>query len=218
MLWMIGMALLLGIRHGLDLDHLATIDAMTRLAKTKIVGLLFSLGHGLVVIVLSFILGAGLIQAHVPSWLDQIGSWISIFFLVLFGLINLKNVLHHPTSEESYLGFKAFLAKKLIKKKLSPHTIIGIGALFALSFDTVSQVALFSLSASLVSGYFFSILLGFSFMIGMMLSDGINGMLIATLLKKANKGSLLVSRCLGLAISVFSLSLGCYSLFSLLST
>ena len=63
--FLFAMAFLLGIRHGFDLDHLATIDSVTRIVGenrylSKIVGFLFSLGHGLVVILISLIIGSGL--------------------------------------------------------------------------------------------------------------------------------------------------------------
>lgn len=75
----------LGLRHGLDLDHLATIDSITRTIRTnnrlsKRVGLLFSLGHGLVVITLSVIISNGFIRSQFPTWLEPLGSFISIFF------------------------------------------------------------------------------------------------------------------------------------------
>jgi len=46
---------MLALRHGFDLDHLATIDAMTdsvnpKAIYAKLCGFFFSLAHGLVVI------------------------------------------------------------------------------------------------------------------------------------------------------------------------
>ena len=92
------MAFLLGIRHGFDLDHLATIDSITRTLKenarlSKFVGLLFSLGHGLVVIVMCIIIGSGFIQTQSPHWLEACGQWISIVFLLLFYFPDLKIIL-----------------------------------------------------------------------------------------------------------------------------
>lgn len=205
MYWMIVMALLLGVRHGFDLDHLATIDSITRITRTKTVGFLFSLGHGLVVITMSAILGAGLIQSHIPTWLDGFGTWISIFFLLIFGFINLWNVFHQTSLP---VGIKSYLTKKISKNISNPFTIIWIGSLFAISFDTISQVSLFSLSASLLSGCWFAILLGICFMLGMMLSDGLNGLLVALLLRQASTTSRILSRGLGLTVSMFSLTIG----------
>ncbi|MEI7870376.1 MAG: hypothetical protein WCI11_21070 [Candidatus Methylumidiphilus sp.] len=51
----------LGMKHGLDADHLATIDGMTRYnapvnpALARFCGVLFSLGHGAVVVAVATI-------------------------------------------------------------------------------------------------------------------------------------------------------------------
>jgi len=214
------MALTLGIRHGFDLDHLATIDAITRTVRdnrllSKFVGFLFSLGHGIVVILISLIIGSGLMQSHIPEWLDGFGQWVSIVFLIIFGFLNLYNVFQNQTMPA---GLKSFLVKKLGAKKYNPMLIMSIGALFAFSFDTFSQIALFSISASLLSGWFFSVILGLFFMLGMMLSDGINGLLVATLIQRADRFSIIASRGLGLIISLFSLGIGLMALFEILTT
>jgi high-affinity nickel-transport protein len=215
---LISMALTLGMRHGFDLDHLATIDAITRTVRdnrllSKFVGFLFSLGHGIVVILISLIIGTGLMQAHIPKWLDGFGQWVSIVFLILFGALNLYNLFQNQTLPA---GLKSFLVKKLSGKKFSPLLILSIGALFAFSFDTFSQIALFSISASLLSGWFFSGVLGLFFMLGMMLSDGINGLVVSTLIQRADRFSVVLSRGLGLIISLFSLGLGLIALFEIL--
>lgn len=212
------MALTLGIRHGFDLDHLATIDAITRTVRdnrllSRFVGLLFSLGHGIVVILISLIIGSGLMQSHIPDWLDGFGQWVSIVFLIIFGLLNLYNVFQNQTMPS---GLKSFLVKKLSAKRYSPSLIMSIGALFAFSFDTFSQIALFSISASLLSGWLFSGILGLFFMLGMILSDGINGILVATLIQRADRFSIIASRGLGLTISLFSLGIGLMTLFEIL--
>lgn len=199
-------ALSLGMRHGLDLDHLATIDAITGTLRdnrilSKFVGLLFSLGHGLVVILISFIIGSGLVQGHIPEWLDGFGKWVSIFFLVVFGSLNLLSVFQSSTTYTLSVGIRSLLATK----KFNPALIVLIGALFALSFDTMSQIALFSLSASLMQGWLFSGLLGIFFMLGMMISDGLNGLFVSTMIQRADRASLVTSRSLSLLISIFSL-------------
>jgi len=220
-LFLMLMALTLGIRHGFDLDHLATIDAITRTVRdnrllSKSVGFLFSLGHGLIVIIISLIIGSGLIQSHTPEWLDSFGQWISIVFLFVFGALNLWNLFQSPSTSHLHVGIKTFLSKKITSKKASPAVIMLIGALFACSFDTFSQIALFSISASLLAGWLFSGILGLCFMLGMMISDGLNGLFVSTLIQRADRVSFILSRSLGLAISLFSLSLGAISLFNTL--
>ena len=205
------MVFALGIRHGFDLDHLATIDSITRTVKennhlSKLVGILFSLGHGLVVILMSLIIGSGMIHTHAPLWLEAFGNWISIFFLFAFGLLTLWNTLPH--SHVLPTGFKTFFIKKLLGETYNPFVIVLIGALFAFSFDTFSQVALFSISLSVMAGVFFSVLLGVVFMLGMMTSDGLNGLFVSTLIQFADKRSTFISQAIGLLIASFSLILG----------
>ena len=205
------MVFALGVRHGFDLDHLATIDSITRTVKenhrlSKLVGLLFSLGHGLVVILMSLIIGSGMIHTHAPLWLEVVGNWISILFLFVFGLLTLWNILPHSSVLPSSL--RTFFIKKLLGETYHPFFIIFIGALFAFSFDTFSQVALFSISVSVMGGIFFSIMLGVVFMMGMMTSDGLNGLFVSSLIQFAEKRSALISRTIGLVIASFSLLLG----------
>lgn len=208
----------LGIRHGFDLDHLATIDAITRSVKdnkrlSRMVGCLFSLGHGLIVILVSVVIGSGFVQGIMPDWLDGLGHWISIFFLMNFGLITLWSLYSSPESKNPLAGPKTFLFKSLFIKRSNPFVIIVIGALFALSFDTITQVALFSISAAALSSWLFSLLLGVIFMLGMMISDGLNGLLMSSLIQQADKKSIIISKMLGMAIGMFSLLLGIVILF-----
>jgi high-affinity nickel-transport protein len=76
----------------------------------------------------------------------------------------------------------------------------------------VSQVALFSLTASSMSGWGFSIVLGATFMLGMMTTDGVNGLWVARLLARADRRALVASRVMGLAIAGLSLLVGSYGL------
>ncbi len=208
---LIFMVFILGARHGFDLDHLATIDTMTRAVKenhwlSKRVGFLFSLGHGLVVILVSLIISRGIIQTQLALWLETVGHWISIVFLLGFGLLTLWNILRHSHVLPTGLNF--FLFRLLQRETYHPVSIILIGALFALSFDTFTQVALFSMSASMMAGPFFSMTLGIIFMLGMMASDGLNGLFVSLLIQRADKRSFLLSRLIGLMIACFSLILG----------
>lgn len=206
-------ALLLGIRHGFDLDHLATIDAMTRSIRNKrflsqMVGFLFSLGHGLVVIIVSLIIGGGLISSSTPEWLNEVGEVVSITCLFLFGFLTLWNTVNYSSHSNIPTNLKNYLSRKLVHNNAHPLLILLIGALFALSFDTISQIALFSLSASALSGFLFAGLLGLIFMLGMMLSDGLNGIFVARLIRRADGMSLFFSRLIGMIIAFFSLGIG----------
>lgn len=210
---LMAVAYTLGIRHGFDLDHLATIDSISRALSSnkllsRISGILFASGHGLVVIAVSVILGSGIIQSQIPSWLEGVGGAISVFFLFLFGIITLWNVSFNPQKNFNSLNLKSFLSGKLITQKTHPIFIMGVGALFAFSFDTYTQIALFTISANTLSGCVFSVLLGIMFTLGMITSDGLNGIFISGLIQRADKISISISRIFGLLIALFSLIIG----------
>ena len=207
------MGYLLGLRHGLDLDHLATIDAMTRIVSpnrylSKFVGFLFSFGHGLVVIIISLVIGSGYQPAHIPEWLNGFGNGISIASLFAFGLLNLWNVFQSPNAQAVPTSLQNYVAKKLLGKNINGFFIVGIGMMFAVSFDTVSQIVLFSLSAKAMAGFLFSGLLGLVFMLGMMTTDGLNGWFVSMLIQRADTTSLMISRAAGFMIASFSLIIG----------
>lgn len=214
------MAFLLGVRHGFDLDHLATIDSVTSTCRdnrnlSKMTGFLFSLGHGLVVILISLLIGSGLKPSVIPKWLHGLGDGISIAFLFLFGLLNLWNIVQPSSASTVPVSVKNWLSGKLTRKPFNPVFIMAIGVLFAFSFDTVSQVVLFSLSATALAGCLFSGLLGVVFMLGMMLSDGLNGLLVSSVIQRAKGGTLLVSRMTGLMIASFSLIIAVMNSFKM---
>ena len=206
----------LGLKHGMDPDHIATIDGIARsnaarrprLARWS--GFLFSAGHGAIVILVA--IGVSLLarQWQAPQWLDALGAWISIAFLYALGLLNLYGVFATPSGR---LVAPAGLGSRLFGRIAHvghPALIAAVGALFALSFDTVSQVALFSLTASSMAGWGFSVVLGAVFMLGMMTTDGVNGLWVAKLLARADRRALIASRALGLAIAGLSLLVGSY--------
>ena len=160
------MVFLLGLRHGMDPDHLATIDGLARhnaqsrprLARWS--GCLFSLGHGAVVTLVALFVAATLHEGAAPGWLERLGAWISIVFLFALGLLNIVAVFRTPADRVVRLaGFKGRWLVRLAGTG-HPAVIAMIGAAFALSFDTVSQAALFSLTGAQLAGWPFSVALG----------------------------------------------------------
>ena len=207
---LLGLVFILGAKHGLDADHLATIDGLTRHnlrfmpARARWCGSLFSLGHGSVVMLIA--LGVGLASAAwpVPAWLDDLGAWVSIAFLTLLGILNLHAVLTAPHDQMvAPMGIKAGLLSRL-QATSHPLAIAAVGALFALSFDTVSQAALFSVTAAQHGGAGHSLALGFAFTAGMLLADGANGLWIAHLLRRADHRARIASRVMGLTVAAIS--------------
>lgn len=217
--YLITAVILMGLRHGFDLDHLATIDAMTRTTANNIfisksTGLLFSLGHGAVVIIMSIMVGGGLSQFKPSHTLELFGEWVSIFFLFVLGLINLYNIFFFKTGSVK-IKITLWISRHLIKNYYQALSIFGIGALFAISFDTLSQITLLALSASIQAGWLFALVIGVLFMLRMMLADGVNGLLIAQVIFRGNKISVTASQIIGAGIASFSLITGTIGLIRL---
>jgi high-affinity nickel-transport protein len=199
--------LLLGLRHGFDADHLAAIDglafhnAATRPRLARLCGALFSLGHGVVVVGVA--LGVSLLaQAwRVPQWLDSLGAWVSIGVLTLLALINIAAVMKTPGDEAARLtGWRSGAFTRLLRAG-SPLTVMGVGILFALSFDTVSQAALFAMTATAYGGWRPALLLAVLFTAGMLVTDGLNGWLIWRLIHQSERTARAASRTVALAVS-----------------
>jgi high-affinity nickel-transport protein len=142
-----------------------------------------------------------------PSWLEDFGAWISILFLLLLGFANLWEVLHAERNQViGVVGFKGRLLRRFSETS-HPLVIAAVGAAFALSFDTVSQTALFALTASSLAGWTFSITLGILFMLGMMVTDGINGLWVARMLRHTDRRAVIASRVMGLSIGFLSIAI-----------
>lgn len=210
---LIVLAFVLGAKHGLDADHLATIDGMTRFNAAagrprlaRLCGLLFSLGHGAVVCIVAVAAGLLFPQTAMPEWLDSVGAWVSAFFLLLLGTLNLYAVLSTPPHEVVRLvGIKGRWLGRL-KCAGHPAMVALVGALFALSFDTLSQAALFSASAARHGGMVYALLPAVFFMLGMMATDAANGWWISHLLKRADATARTASRIMGATVALLSLA------------
>ncbi|MFZ5512326.1 MAG: nickel transporter [Pseudomonadota bacterium] len=206
----------LGAKHGLDADHLATIDGLTRFNAranprlARFCGVLFSLGHGAVVVGIALAVGAATERWEVPGWLEDLGVIISIGFLTLLGCLNVVAVLGaQPGDVVQPVGFKGrFLGR--LQRTGNPLLIAGVGALFALSFDTMSQAALFAVTGSQFGGVAHALALGLLFLLGMLVMDGINGLWIARLIRRADRLACIASRVMGLAIAGLSLAIAAF--------
>lgn len=216
---------LLGLRHGLDADHLAAIDGLTRLslrrgqAHARLCGALFSGGHGLVV--LSIALLAGLLGARwmPPAWFETLGAFVSIGFLALIGLVNLRAVLQAPQGTAVPLAavrgrWLGALVDRLAgagrgpaRSSSGPGAVMGVGALFALSFDTLSQSALFAVMAVRFGGVGHALTLGLLFVLGMLVADGANGWWMARLIQRSDRLAAIASRTMTLAVACVSLAI-----------
>jgi high-affinity nickel-transport protein len=198
---------LLGLKHGFDADHLAAIDGLTRYNArhgrrfARYCGALFSVGHGAIVVAIAIAVGLASERWAAPGWLELSGAWISIGFLTLIGIVNLRAVLAAaPHEVVAPVGVKGRFLGRLNQAR-RPWTVALVGALFALSFDTVSQSALFALTATQFGGLEHALALGLLFVLGMLVTDGINGLWISRLIARADQIAVIASRVMSLAVS-----------------
>jgi high-affinity nickel-transport protein len=206
------LAFVLGMKHGMDADHLATIDGLTRFNAAagrarlaRLCGLLFSVGHGCVVCVVAVATSYLFRQGTVPQWLDGVGVWVSAIFLILLGVFNLYAVISTPSHEMvQMVGLKGRWLGRLGKAG-HPAMIALVGMLFAFSFDTLSQAALFSTTAAQYGGASQALLLALCFMTGMMATDAANGLWISHLLRRADASARAASRIMGVTVALLSL-------------
>ncbi|XRG80353.1 sodium:proton antiporter [Rossellomorea sp. GAMAL-10_SWC] len=211
----------LGLRHGLDADHLAFIDGQTRYnwrmgsSFARWVGTLFSLGHGGMVALTAGILGMVIENFSFPTYFDNIASWVSIFSLFLIGTLNTYNLLRTRNNHEEFQlsGLKGKFIPKIAKGTTNPFLIILVGALFALAAETVSQTAVWSLAAGNVSEYT-PIFLGLVFMFGMMITDTIDSMIIFKMANQSSKIGQVASRLMGWVIVVLAYGVSFYLAFT----
>ena len=88
---LLALVFVLGMKHGFDADHLATIDGLTRYnalrrpALARYCGTLFSLGHGTVVVAVALLLTSLTRAWQVPTWMATPGALVSIVILLGLG-------------------------------------------------------------------------------------------------------------------------------------
>src|SRR5258706_8174072 len=202
---------LLGMERGFGADHLATVDGMTRYnalhrrAFARYCGLLFSLGHGVVVLGVAIVVAIAHRSWLAPPWLQLFGACVSIVFLILIGLINLHAVL--ATGSHQMLrpvGIKGRLFSSATQAS-RPLAAAAVGSVFAISFDTISQSALFAVTAIQFGGTGAAIVLALLFCGGMIAMDALNGLWVARLIARADQIAVIASRVMSTAVAGVSL-------------
>lgn len=154
------LAVALGMRHGLDPDHLAAVDGLARLRPSPWVGLLFALGHGAAVTLLAF--PAALVLQGIPWERYHLSAWL----LLLVGGLTLYRQASAGRGGAQGRG----------RARLPLLNPLLLGALFGLGFETASQLSALALSAQM-----HPLRLGLFFTLGMALVDGVDGLLAARL-------------------------------------
>jgi len=211
LLGLLAVALTLGLRHGFDADHLAAIDGMTRFNAierprlARRTGFWFSLGHGAVVMAVAVSVSLMARSWSAPEWLEPFGAWASIGVLLLLGLVNLNAVRRAaPDAIVSGLGWRSGLFSSVLEAS-GCLPIMGVGVLFAISFDTLSQAALMAVTGTALRGLPAVIALASAFVAGMLITDGVNGWWVARLLRRRDRKAARASRIMCTSVACVSL-------------
>lgn len=188
-----------GCRHGVDADHIAAIDNVTRRLvasgrRAMTVGIFFSLGHCTVVLLL-----CAFVMASADATSEQlqqfarvgggIGPWVGAAVLFTIGSVNLyfaRDLLaqYRQRTAKGHEHEIASLVGKccpaLVNSIDAPHKVFWIGLLFGLGLDTATEVGLLTLSALSQPAVprLAVLVLPLLFAAGMALVDSLNGLLL----------------------------------------
>jgi nickel/cobalt transporter (NiCoT) family protein len=215
---LIFLVLTLGLRHGLDADHLAYIDGQTRFnwrvgsPIARWVGTLFSFGHGLVVAGVAVILGMFAHNFKFPDYFDTITTWVSIISLFLIGTLNVYNLLNSKSKADDFQirGIKGKFIPRFAKETTNPIVIIFLGGLFAMAADTVSQTSVWAIAAAGDSVSYMPLILGLVFMVGMMTTDTIDSLVTYRMVSHSGQLGQSASRLMGWVIVILAYGVSSY--------
>jgi nickel/cobalt transporter (NiCoT) family protein len=194
----------LGLRHAVDADHIAAIDNVTRKLMQEnrrpvSVGFFFALGHSTVVILVTVAVVRAVNMLGDLKGFRELGgaisTSISTLFLLVIAVMNLLiffsiyRTYRHVRRGGSYAeaefdagrGLLARIMRPLFRLVSRSWHMFPLGFLFGLGFDTATEVAMFSLSATQVAnGVPFIAILVFPllFTAGMSLIDTTDGVVM----------------------------------------
>ncbi len=179
--------MVLGLRHGVDIDHITAIDNLVRLhnatKKSRWVGAAFSSGHMISVLMeMIFIiyLVGGIINVN------NLAFWGGIIGAIALGTIAVVNVYSMKKWGKSS---SAILASKILVKTGvlgTSGSAFVTGLVFGLGFDTATQISAISLSAvaSATAGVQVALSLAGFFALGMIPIDTLDSVLLRSALSK----------------------------------
>ena len=211
---LLALLMALGFRHGLDPDHIAAVDGMTRARhrqpaywSARYTGLQFAFGHSLMILLAALVFHWQAVK--LPQWLDDVGSWVSASFLLLLASLNLYHCLSrtgHP--------HPARLSQRLIARLMGRFAHpIGVGFVFAISLDSLAQAALMATQGDALGGLGMIMAMTMLFGLGMMLADTTNGAVMHWLVTQCESlaqyaGRIMSGLIAGLSLLVIAASLG----------
>ncbi len=229
----IPLVFLLGLRHGIDWDHIAAITDIVGSEddrkKSFILSFLYIVGHASVVVL--FGLFAVLVGVRLPDWIDTIMEPFVGITLILLGVYLLLTLIRD--GKNFRLKSRWLILLKLVHKtvhiiretfghhhshneidypeKYRHHTAFTIGVIHGIGAETPTQVLLFVTAAG-VGGSLVGSLLVITFVAGLITSNTLISLFSLTGYVRAKKHSS-VYLLLGAVTGIFSLVVGLLFLF-----
>ena len=222
---LLGTGLGLGLRHGIDWDHIAAISDVAGSQKTRRrsmwMGTLYALGHAAVVVALGLV--AIWLGTLLPDWVDGymeiavgislllLGAWLIWTMARNRGRLVLRSrwMLLFDAAKVGYrkvLGKPALAPEDQKNREYGSGASVSIGVIHGFGAETGSQALLLAAAAGATSALTGSILL-IAFVVGLMVSN--------TLITIAATAGLIgtdrhhaIYTVLGIVVAVFSMVLG----------
>lgn len=193
----LGFALIVGIRHGFDLDHIAAITDITSSQSKSFLGFvyasLYALGHGIMVIALGIILLA--IGQAIPHEIDTIfGRFVGIT-LILLGIYVLFSIFRNGKNfklkskwmlvfDAISFGYHKLLHNfkadhyhpKIKSEKYGAISVTGVGMIHGVGAETPTQIGAFLVLLGIGGG-----VKAFLFLLFFVLGIFISNLLVAAL-------------------------------------
>lgn len=188
----------LGLRHGLDPDHVAVIDNIvfraidTRPRMALWIGTLFAVGHSLSVATVAIGVSAAAGAFTIPVWTASMIDVAVIILLVTVGSMNLFALLRRR--DYVPVGWRSRLVPRRLRSSTHPAAVIAVGVIFGLVFDTATQAAAWGAAATVKGGTGAALAIAATFASGMLLADTLDSQIVGRLLRSAPQSSVRVQR------------------------
>jgi len=198
---------LLGIRHGLDVDHIAAIDNLVRMRNAskyaRWIGTLFSAGHMLAVCAEMVALIYVVKSLEAQATFQLLGGILGTTVLAFIGGVNLYSLRRYGRSGFGMLAQRMAETTRFAGNVGSP---LIIGFVFGLGFDTATQVSALTVSAvaSATQGVQVALLLAGFFAAGMIPTDTLDSLVLREVFSRmTNSGGF---KAMSYALSVLAMS------------
>lgn len=206
----------LGLRHGADPDHLAAIDNLTRNSLerhprlSRFSGTLFAAGHAVMVLAIATLAGylGTRLSAH-GSFIEAIGTWVSIAVLLLLAG---SNLLALRTPGVSVTGVRTRLLPSVLRTSSHAWIAMPVGFLFGVGFETSSQVAAYTIAFGSQAGILGALFVGAAFCTGMACTDTLDSLLVHRLVTAGDTAPSRIMRMWILTIALLAIGVAAYQL------